>query len=216
MKYNLLIVEDHELTRYGLVTAFESVDYVHNILEAASAEEAIELVKNSDVQIIIMDLGLPGINGIEAIKIIKELNPRVKVIVLTSHSEEEEVISALQAGANSYCSKDIKPKKLTEVVQSTIEGASWFDPKVSNVVLGLVNEKAKRASQKLPEKDYKLTAREKQVLRLMTDGAQNQEMAKQLFITVNTIKAHVCSILQKLEVEDRTQAVIKALKDNII
>lgn len=216
MKYNLLIVEDHELTRYGLVTAFESVDYVHNILEAASAEEAIELVKNSDVQIIIMDLGLPGINGIEAIKIIKELNPRVKVIVLTSHSDEEEVISALQAGANSYCSKDIKPKKLTEVVQSTIEGASWFDPKVSNVVLGLVNEKAKRASQKLPEKDYKLTAREKQVLRLMTDGAQNQEMAKQLFITVNTIKAHVCSILQKLEVEDRTQAVIKALKDNII
>lgn len=216
MKYNLLIVEDHELTRYGLVTAFESVDYVHNILEAASAEEAIEIVKNSDVQIIIMDLGLPGINGIEAIKIIKELNPRVKVIVLTSHSDEEEVISALQAGANSYCSKDIKPKKLTEVVQSTIEGASWFDPKVSNVVLGLVNEKAKRASQKLPEKDYKLTAREKQVLRLMTDGAQNQEMAKQLFITVNTIKAHVCSILQKLEVEDRTQAVIKALKDNII
>ena len=209
-------MEDHELTRYGLVTAFESVDYVHNILEAASAEEAIELVKNSDVQIIIMDLGLPGINGIEAIKIIKELNPRVKVIVLTSHSDEEEVISALQAGANSYCSKDIKPKKLTEVVQSTIEGASWFDPKVSNVVLGLVNEKAKRASQKLPEKDYKLTAREKQVLRLMTDGAQNQEMAKQLFITVNTIKAHVCSILQKLEVEDRTQAVIKALKDNII
>jgi len=216
VKYNLLIVEDHELTRYGLKTAFETTDYVNQIFEASSAEDALKIIKNKDVHIIIMDLGLPGMNGIEGIRAVKKINQLAKIIVLTSHSDEDEVISSLQAGANSYCSKDIKPKKLTEVVQSTIEGASWFDPKVSNVVLGLVNEQAKKSVSKLPEKDYKLTAREKQVLRLMTDGAQNQEMAKQLFITVNTVKAHVCSILQKLEVEDRTQAVIKALKDNII
>lgn len=216
MTYNLLIVEDHELTRYGLSTAFGSAEFISEIYEATSAEEAIEIVKNQKIDVVIMDLGLPMMNGIEAISVIKNIKSEIKFVVLTSHSDEEEVISAVKAGANSYCSKDVKPKKLVEIVLSTLDGASWFDPKVSAVVLDYVCQKNQIIEKKEEEKDYKLTLREKQVLRLMADGLSNQEIAKNLAVSINTTKAHVCSILQKLEVEDRTQAVIKVLREKII
>ena len=215
MKYNILIVEDHELTRYGLKTAFEKVDFIKNIYESPDAESAILLVKNNPVDLVIMDLGLPGMNGIDAIQIIKELNPKTKFVVLTSHNGEEEVMAALKAGSHSYCSKEVKPKQLVEIVQMTLSGASWFDPRVSNIVLNLVSDYTQKTS-KTPAKDYNLTSREKQVLKLMSEGLTNQEIAKKLIVSVNTTKAHVCSILQKLSVEDRTQAAIKVLKDNII
>ncbi len=216
MKYNLLIVEDHELTRYGLKTTFENVEYIGNIFEAAEAQIAFEFVKNEKVDVVIMDLGLPGMNGIDAIRVIKQLNPKIKFIVLTSHSGDEEVVSALKAGSHSYCSKEIKPKQLVEIVEMTLNGASWFDPKVSSVVLNMVAEHTEKETKSGSAKDYNLTGRETQVLKLMSEGHTNQEIAKKLYVSVNTTKAHVCSILQKLSVEDRTQAVIKVLKDNII
>ncbi len=217
MKYNLLIVEDHELTRFGLKTTFENVDFIDKIFEAQDAQEAFDLVKlHKKIDITIMDLGLPNIDGISAMKIIKQLNQKMKFVVLTSHNDSEEVLAALKVGTNSYCSKDIKPKKLVEVVQSTLEGASWFDPKVSNIVLDVVMSDSQNNLQKKPEQNYNLTIREKQVLQLMAEGLTNQEIAKKLYVSINTTKAHVCSILQKLSVEDRTQAVIKTLKEKII
>ena len=216
MVYNLLIVEDHELTRYGLMTAFSTTDLVGQVFEATSAEDGIEIAKTNNIDLIVMDLGLPGINGIDAINIIKNLKPEIKFVVLTSHSDEEEVIAAVKAGANSYCSKDIKPKQLIEIIKSTLEGASWFDPKVSSTVLDYVSKNVLTSPVSESDKDYKLTLREKQVLQLMADGLPNQEIAKKLVVSINTTKAHVCSILQKLEVEDRTQAVIKVLREKII
>lgn len=209
----ILIVEDHELTRFGLKTTFEGVADV--IYEANSAETAIEIFKNNPVDIIIMDLGLPKMNGIEATKYIKSINKDVKVVMLTSHNDEREVLSSLKAGANAYCSKEINPQRLVQVVQSVEEGAAWFDPSIAHIVL--------KASTNAPEqnnennsKKYDLTTRESQILKLMTEGYSNMEIAKMLVISINTTKAHVASILQKLEVEDRLQAALKALKQKIV
>ena len=215
MKQNILIVEDHELTRFGLKTTFEGVDFVENIYEADSAETAIKVFNENKVDVIIMDLGLPNMNGIEATKEIRSSNKDVKIIILTSHNDEKEVLNSLKAGANAYCSKEINPKRLIEVVRSVADGAAWFDPSIAHIVL--------KASANSPSfdaednrKDYDLTSREAQILKLMTEGDSNMEIAQILVISINTTKAHVANILQKLEVDDRLQAALKALKNKIV
>ena len=215
MKSNILIVEDHELTRFGLKTAFESCEFIDSIYEAESAEYALEILANNNVDLIIMDLGLPGMNGIEATKEVKKQKDDVKVVILTSHNDVQEVLNTLKAGANAYCSKEINPKRLTEVVQSVLDGASWFDPSIAHIVLEAAS-KFQQEDKPQPEKDYGLTSRESQILKLITEGYSNNEIANQLFVSINTTKAHVASILQKLEVDDRLQAALKALKERLV
>lgn len=215
MKTNILIVEDHELTRFGLKTAFESCDFVENIYEAESAETCLDILDKNDIELIIMDLGLPGMNGIEATKKVKELNKDIKIVILTSHNDEQEVLNSLKAGANAYCSKEINPKRLIQVVQSVLDGAAWFDPSISHIVLEAAT-KSQSISTSKPERDYGLTSRETQILKLITEGYSNIEIAKELFVSINTTKAHVASILQKLEVDDRLQAALKALKERLV
>lgn len=215
MKQNILIVEDHELTRFGLKTAFEGIEFVGNLYEADSAETAIEIFNNNKIDIVIMDLGLPVMNGIDATKRIRSANKDVKIIILTSHNDEKEVLNSLRAGANAYCSKEINPQRLIQVVQSVADGAAWFDPSIAHIVL--------RATTNSPvidtennSKSYDLTSRETQILKLMTEGYSNMEIAQILVISINTTKAHVANILQKLEVDDRLQAALKALKYKIV
>lgn len=195
MKQNILIVEDHELTRFGLKTTFEGVDYVENIYEADSAEAAIEIFNNNNIDLIIMDLGLPNMNGIEATQKIRSSNKDVKIIILTSHNDEKEVLNSLKAGANAYCSKEINPQRLITVVQSVADGAAWFDPSIAHIVL-----KASASSPTFDNddnrKNYDLTSREAQILKLMTEGYSNMEIAQILVISINTTKAHVANILQ--------------------
>lgn len=215
MKKNLLIVEDHELTRFGLKTAFEDVDFIGTIYEAASGENALEIFKNNKIDLVIMDLGLPKMDGIETTKQIHSLNPEVKIIILTSHNDEKEVLNSLKAGANAYCSKEINLQRLVAVVQSVSEGAAWFDPSIAHIVLQATTD-SKIGEKDTNYKNYDLTAREAQILKLMTEGYSNMEIARHLVISVNTTKAHVASILQKLEVDDRLQAALKALKYKIV
>lgn len=215
MKSNILIIEDHELTRFGLMTAFEACDYTDKIFEADSAEKGIDIARNNAVDLIIMDLGLPGMNGIEATKTIKDLNKDIKVVILTSHNDELEVINSLKAGANAYCSKEINPKRLVQVIQSVLDGAAWFDPAISHIVLQAATKASENEIAK-PLKDYGLTSREAQILKLITEGYSNNEIANELFVSINTTKAHVASILQKLEVDDRLQAALKALKERLV
>ena len=215
MKNNILIVEDHELTRFGLKTAFESCDYVEKIFEAVSAEHAFDVISENEVDLIIMDLGLPGMDGIEATKKIKEQKAEIKVVVLTSHNDEQEVLNSLKAGANAYCSKEINPKRLVQVIQSVLDGAAWFDPAISHIVLNAAT-KSQNDEIRKPLKDYNLTTREAQILKLITEGYSNNEIASELFVSINTTKAHVASILQKLEVDDRLQAALKALKERLV
>ncbi len=216
MKKNLLIIEDHELTRFGLKTAFEDVDFIENIYDVSSAEDGIETFKNNTVELVIMDLGLPKMNGIEATKAIRDIDKDAKIIILTSHNDEKEVLNSLKAGANAYCSKDINLTRLVQVVQSVADGAAWFDPAIAHVVLKATAEANSESNIEDNYKDYELTAREAQILKLMTQGFSNMEIAQHLVISVNTTKAHVASILQKLEVTDRLQAALKALKYKIV
>lgn len=213
-KKNILIVEDHELTRFGLKTTFEDVDFVGVVFEAEYAQKAFEIFENNKIDLIIMDLGLPNVNGIEATKKIRSQNKEVKIIILTSHNDDKEVLESLKAGANAYCSKEINPARLIEVVRSVLDGASWFDPAIAHVVLKAAT------NANMPETDsrqnYNLTSRETQILKLITEGYSNNEIAKTLFVSINTTKAHVASILQKLEVDDRLQAALKALKNKIV
>lgn len=215
MKKNILIVEDHELTRFGLKTAFEGVDFVGTLYEADSAEKALEIFNNNQIDIVIMDLGLPLMNGIDATRQIRMANKDTKIIILTSHNDEKEVLNSLRAGANAYCSKEINPQRLIQVVQSVADGAAWFDPSIAHIVL-----KATTTSPVIDNennsKQYDLTARESQILKLMTEGYSNMEIAQILVISINTTKAHVANILQKLEVDDRLQAALKALKYKIV
>lgn len=215
MKSNILIVEDHELTRFGLKTAFESCDFIESIFEAESAESCLEILENNKIDLIIMDLGLPGMDGIEATRQAKMQYPETRVVVLTSHNDVQEVLNSLKAGANAYCSKEINPKRLTQVVSSVLDGASWFDPSIAHIVLEAAS-KSQQAEETKPEKDYGLTSRESQILKLITEGYSNNEIANQLFVSINTTKAHVASILQKLEVDDRLQAALKALKERLV
>ena len=215
MKQNILIVEDHELTRFGLKTTFEGVDYVENIYEADSAEMAIKIFNDNKINIVIMDLGLPNMNGIEATRYIREHDKDVKIIILTSHNDEKEVLNSLKAGANAYCSKEINPKRLIQVVQSVADGAAWFDPSIAHIVLrASANSMSVETEDR--SKEYDLTAREAQILKLMTEGYSNMEIAQILVISINSTKAHVANILQKLEVDDRLQAALKALKYKIV
>ena len=223
-KYSVLIIEDHALTRFGLRTAFESEEIFDRILEAQNAKNGIELIEKNPVDIVIMDLGLPDMNGIEATKLIKDKYSNIKVVILSSHEQEEDVIESLRAGASAYCTKDVAPEKLIDIAQSVLKGAAWFDPKVADYVLKAATgtpslpEQTEPDADKenLPDSQINLTAREKQVLALISEGYSNSEIAKKLEVSVNTTKTHVCNILQKLSVNDRTQAAIKAIKYNII
>ena len=219
-KISILIVEDHALTRFGLKTAFESMRDDKIILEAEDGESGVRIAEAHKPDIVLMDLGLPGINGIEAAKLIKKTNPGCKVIILTSHNKEEEVWTALSIGANAYCMKDIAPERLIQVVESVYEGAAWLDPSIADIVLKYFaqNTNHNHFGDNGNDSALKLllTDREKDVLKNIVDGFNNADIAVKLCVSIHTVKAHVCSILQKLSVDDRTQAAIKALKDGIV
>ena len=213
-KYNILIVEDHTLTRFALKTILQETDYIQEVYEAQNANEAYTIVSNKKIDLVLMDLGLPQINGIEASQTIKNKYPSCKIVILTSHWGEEDVIKSLQAGANSYCCKDIEPEQLKRVVKTTLDGASWFDAKVSGFVLNNGNNTSN--SPQLNKDDLHLTARECEILKAMTEGMTNIQISNKFNVSVNTVKVHVASILQKLNVDDRVQAVIIAIKQKIV
>lgn len=220
-KITIILVEDHILTRFGLKTAFEEAEGLKIIGEAETGEDGIAMALRLKPDIVLMDLGLPGINGIEATQKIKARDENIKIIILTSHNNEEEVWASLSAGANAYCLKDIEPDRLINVVESVYDGAAWLDPAIANIVLRNIStrpiKKLSPATSSEAQNDkIQLTERELEVLKLLVDGNSNAEIAKKLVVSIHTAKAHVCNILQKLSVDDRTQAAIKALKDGLV
>lgn len=211
-KKNVLIVEDHALTRFALSASIKDASFVNEVFEAQDALSAYEILNNRKADVILMDLGLPRVNGIEATKEIRKKDKEVKIIIITSHNDENEVTACMKAGINAYCSKDINPDKLITLIEDVLNGAIWFDSNVSKYVLNLTKDNPEIIKKGI---DYGLTSKETKVLALLCEGNSNQEIAKKLNISVNTTKVHVCSILQKLSVDDRTQAAVKALKEGI-
>lgn len=216
---SVVIVEDYKLTRVGLKSTLNEYEHINVVGEAEDATEGIEVVSKLKPSVVLMDLGLPGMNGLEATVKIKEISPNTKVIILTSHERGEEVISALGAGANAYCLKDITPETLSEVIRSVSAGACWVDPAVSSVALNFFPKPEKLTlihNSQAQDARAQLTERELEVLKHLVKGMSNTEIAKELIVSVHTAKAHVCSILQKLCVDDRVQAAVKAIKENIV
>jgi DNA-binding NarL/FixJ family response regulator len=216
---NVVIVEDYKLTRVGLRSSLNEFEGINVVGESEDAEKGLQIIQELKPDVVLMDLGLPGMNGIEATQQLKNLGEDIKIIILTSHERNEEVLAALGSGANAYCLKDIEPNTLVNVIKSVSEGAAWLDPAIAKVALNLFPKPESTKllySSEAPDARAQLTERELEVLRLLVKGKSNTEIAKDLIVSVHTAKAHVCSILQKLCVDDRVQAAVKAIKENII
>lgn len=219
-KIKLLMVEDHKLLRVGLKAIFEEYPTLEVIGEAEDGETSVKLAKELNPDVVLMDIGLPVMDGIEATRRIKEYNPDIKIVILTSHSDENEVMQALAAGANAYAMKDIKTEYLILVIESVNEGAIWLDPTVARIVKeknpSLLQGGKPQSRANFKADHANLTEREYEVLKLVVDGKSNSEIAQDLSISEHTAKAHVCNIIQKLVVDDRTQAAVKAIKEGIV
>ena len=216
---SVIIIEDFKLTRVGLRCALNANDDIEVVAESDNALDGLALIERYTPNIVLMDLGLAGMNGIEATVKIKEMNKDIKVIALTSHDREEEVIAALSSGAMAYCLKDIDPAKLADVIRDDVEGVCWLDPVIARKVLdsfpkqetlGILKDKSSEEGR------VPLTEREYEVLKHLVEGKSNTEIAKELIVSVHTAKAHVCSILQKMCVNDRVQAAVKAVKEGLV
>ena len=214
----VFIVEDYKLTRVGLRMALNEFDDIDVIGEAEDAETGLELMRNLKPNVVLMDLGLPGMSGLEATQKAQEIIPDSKIIILTSHGQEEEVLAALGTGAKGYCLKDISPDTLALVIKNIALGGCWLDPNIANYVLNTLPtpENLNFLTTGGNSQKVQLTEREVEVLRLLVKGKSNTEIAKELIVSVHTAKAHVCSILQKLCVDDRVQAAVKAVKEHLV
>ncbi len=215
----IAIIEDFKLTRVGLRCALNANEDMTVVAEAEDAIEGLKLIERVKPNVILMDLGLPGMNGIEATIKVKEILPAAKIIALTSHDREEEVVAALSSGASAYCLKDIDPAKLADVVRDVAEGVCWIDPVVAQMALNSfpkIENIGFLPGKTQSEGRVPLTEREYEVLKHLVSGKSNTEIAKELIVSVHTAKAHVCSILQKMCVNDRVQAAVKAVKEGMV
>lgn len=219
MTINILLVEDQKLIRVGLKSLFEGQDEIIVSSEAQSGKEAVEKFRTTHPNVVVMDIGLPDISGIEATKRILELDSKAKVIILTSHLSEQEIMDALHAGACAYVMKDISTEALKMIIKTVEQGAMWLDPQVVPILreknCGVIPPRQMSRAM-FKEQHANLTQREYEVLKLVVEGLSNHEIAEELTISEHTAKAHVCNIIQKLVVDDRTQAAVKALKEGLV
>ncbi|MEH7072397.1 response regulator transcription factor [Neobacillus drentensis] len=212
MSIRVLIVDDHHVVRRGLVFFLRTQKDLEIIGEAANGKEAIELANALNPDIILMDLVMPGMDGIQATKIIKEQQPEIKIMMLTSFSDQDHVIPALEAGASGFQLKDIQPDELVTAVKKIMDGENQLHPKATSHLLANLSSKGKKEKKLLEE----LTKRELDVLKEIAKGKSNKEIAASLFITEKTVKTHVSNLLAKLELADRTQAALYAVKNQLV
>ncbi|KMJ58759.1 LuxR family transcriptional regulator [Bacillus sp. LL01] len=206
----VLFVDDHEMVRIGVTAYLTAQPDIEVIAEADDGSIAVDLALEHRPDIILMDLVMKEMDGIEATRRIIEQWPDAKIIIVTSFLDDEKVYPALEAGATSYMLKTSKASEIANAVRSTYKGQSILEPEVA----GKMMQKMRRKTEILPHEE--LTNREMEILLLMTQGKSNQEIADELFIAIKTVKVHVSNILAKLQVQDRTQAVIYAFKHSLV
>jgi two-component system, NarL family, response regulator len=209
----LLLVEDDELFRLGLSTCLHQEPSIGIVVEATDGETAINLVRQQAFDVVILDLVLPGLDGMETCRQLQQLQPDLPVLILTSHPDKSLVLTLIEAGAKGYCRKGIDADKLVLAIRSISTGATWWDPNASDQIYAAINQ---IEQSPLLTDELQLTKRELEVLSLIANGRTNQQIAQTLFITAGTVRVHVHTILQKLNVRDRTQAAIFALQQNLI
>ena len=247
-KINVVLIEDHDLSRIGLCAALKQYQDIEVVDNAANGNDGLNKIKTYQPDVALVDIGLPDIDGIEVTQKLKDYqaqNPdfNTKVLMLTMHDSEDSVMAAFAAGADSYSLKDVSMDNLVQAIRNTHEGNAWIDPAIARIVLKQAqNTKIAGSNLEVAPPDtlpqtveddtqaitavadeyqqlietYPLTDRELEVLELIVAGCSNAEIAKKLYITVGTVKTHVCHILNKLCADDRTQAAVRALRAGLV
>jgi len=218
------VVEDHEITRVGLTLTLKRSSEIEIVGEASDGKQAVELAVSLQPNVVLMDIGLPIIDGIEATGQIKKGVSGARIIMLTAHDNDREIFAALGAGADGYCLKGTATAQLVLAIKTVADGAAWLDPGIATKVLqasvlaGLpaANKASEDAATKVPGPGPRLSQREVDVLRLVVDGLSNQAIAEKLYLSVETVKTHMRRIMEKLAVSDRTQAAVKAMREGLL
>jgi NarL family two-component system response regulator LiaR len=208
----VMIVDDHEMVRHGAAGYLEAQPEIKVVAEAESGSEAVRLAREYVPDVVLMDLVMPGMDGVEATRKVKDISPRTQIIVLTSYHQDEHIFPALQAGAISYLLKDVKARELVEAIHRAAKGEATLHPRVAARVIKQFSSREPAKSNLFTE----LTERELEVLTLIARGYTNQKIAEDLVITIGTVKGHVSNILSKLHLADRTQAAVYAWQEGIV
>jgi len=215
-RIRILLVDDHAIVRKGIMALLATEKNLQVVGEAGNGEEAILQAKALDPDVILMDLVMPEMDGIQAIQKIKAWKPDTRILVLTSFVEDSKVFPAIKAGALGYLLKDSDPADLVQAIQRVYRGEAWLHPMIARKVLKeLTATTAKELSERSKEHSVTLTERETEVLRLVAQGLSNQEIADRLVLSEATVRTHVSSLLNKLHLASRTQAALYALKQGL-
>jgi two-component system, NarL family, response regulator LiaR len=208
----VMIVDDHEMVRRGACSYLEAQPDISVVAQASSGEEAVKLAQEFIPDVVLMDLVMPGIDGVEATRRVKNASPRTQIIILTSFHQDEFIFPALQAGAISFLLKDVKATELLEAIRRAARGEATLHPRIAARVIKTF--RSQEPDQATPFTT--LTEREMEVLKLIAKGYSNEKIAEQLVISVGTVKGHVSNILSKLHLVDRTQAAAYAWQEGIV
>jgi DNA-binding NarL/FixJ family response regulator len=214
----ILLVEDDELFRLGLQMRLQQEPNIEIVAEAEDGEQALEIASTHPLDLILLDIGLPGIGGIEACRQIKQQHPHLPILVLTSRSEKPLIARLIEAGAQGYCLKGIPSESLILALRSVAAGASWWDQTATTEIRAAfeASNTTHSPSKTAQQPENTLTKREQEILALVAAGKSNQEIASILYIAPGTVRVHVHAILQKLEVRDRTQAAVLAIQKGLV
>lgn len=220
---NVLLVEDHELYRMGLSMLLDKSDSINLVSEASDGVEGVKKAREFSPDVILMDIGMPNMDGIEATQRIKDFLPNAKILIFTSRDSEHDIFESFRAGADGYIMKGATPEQTISAIKAVSEGVGWIDPVIAKIVFNNLHRPSSNAHisneiimGKRDKNSYGLTERELDVLSLMVDGLTNPQIADKLVITRATAKAHVHSILQKLCASSRTQATVMAMKEGLV
>ena len=210
----VLICDDHALFRRGLIMVLESEEGIEVVAEAEDGDDAVRKAEESAPDVVLMDVRMPKMSGIEATRAIAEAVPSAKILMLTVSDEEEDLYEAVKAGATGYLLKEISIEEVANAIRAVVTGQSLISPSMASKLLSEFNSLSKKAQQQLMVP--RLTDRELQVLKLVAQGMSNREVSTELFISENTVKNHVRNILEKLHLHSRMEAVVYAVREKLL
>jgi len=214
-KIRVMLIEDHSMVRQGLKQLIELENDIKVVAEAADGNQAADYYMLEKPDVVLMDINMPKKNGLQALELIKQLDPNAKIIMLTIHSDREYLFQSLQLGASGYVLKDADGYVLIDAIRKVYEGETYIQPTMTKELV-MEYQKQTQKGRTSARKDTVLSDREIEVLRLVANGLLNKEIAQVLYISEKTVKNHISNIFKKLNVSDRTQAAIYALKHNLI
>jgi two-component system NarL family response regulator len=212
----VLICDDHALFRRGLMMVLESEDGVEVVGEAEDGEEAVRQAEELTPDVVLMDVRMPGVSGIDAARAIAETVPSTRILMLTVSDEEDDLYDAIKAGATGYLLKEISIEEVASAIRSVMTGQSLISPSMASKLLTEFTNLAKKADERQSVPTPRLTDRELEVLKLVAQGMSNREIAGELYISENTVKNHVRNILEKLHLHSRMEAVVYAVREKLL